>query len=750
MEVDSPADSDGKAINTNHNGTTTSFASSEARNPSHILQDGRFVHLAEPSFWEQQQFLERSIARHGLLQHDLQTDKEGVPKEEDHKDEDEDDQTAPKVHPLVLASARLQNDGINELNRVINLSTLVQTGEYFGMSNIVAETALELAATETKTSTTSSTKDKTQDASAETSKASEQKESLSESQRIHSKYILKRKFSQFQQAAKQLQQHHQSLETAIVAEHRPLQRLRQWRPHWRLVAPEHGTRAAPHAARATEIVAAHVDIYTAVSPRRSVPPLATIAWNPKYADKIPQDVAAWRERRSHQEPQQQDPISDKTPTPGSPNKKLKEEEESSKALEQTINTKSVASSAEADDGSSSLTSHWTRAVPFAIADPALGKVDTEFDPSKVAMLTLEFSLECPCSGWTTHACMDPPTRWHSKSQQDNTNSSQSPKEEDDTQVLIALQHSLFCSKMCDSIRREVASDTEEVGQVRSSASQAERSTIWLSKSETREQFLPTPGVMVRGDAGLGQGVAVIHCHEGEVMVQLDSEYTLKIKLVEANQPQQNEATTDDSSETKVDGDRSSSSATASGGHTPAQLLVLCRALMLHAQEIYHAHSLKTDAIQQAFEADQDQKPGLALIRRAPKVTSPHILQKCICLGSKMLMERRVRATLNSLKDWVASQTTSWAKPCRFLVEWLPLSALDPHAQFTVSLENTGWYADVHLTGHVLSVTSFLQQGGASGAIGHDEYRKVDFYSEQELELFLKRAILLQLKAMNNM
>jgi len=141
----------------------TTTTTTTTRPPSHILQDGTFVHLPPPSHDERIRFFERSIARHGLLQEDLQQQKTDATKEkegkaaaeEEAKQEEQDDEDTTKsaattaqqqtIHPLALASARLQASGINELNRAINLHTLVSTGEYFGLSNIV-DPALEQAA----------------------------------------------------------------------------------------------------------------------------------------------------------------------------------------------------------------------------------------------------------------------------------------------------------------------------------------------------------------------------------------------------------------------------------------------------------------------------------------------------------------------------------------------------------------------------------------------------------------------------
>mmetsp|Transcript_2398 Transcript_2398/g.5734 ORF Transcript_2398/g.5734 Transcript_2398/m.5734 type:complete len:92 (-) Transcript_2398:38-313(-) len=55
-----PTDTDTK------NGVTLSLP------PSHILEDGRLIYLPPPNAAERTRFFERSIARHGLLQADME------------------------------------------------------------------------------------------------------------------------------------------------------------------------------------------------------------------------------------------------------------------------------------------------------------------------------------------------------------------------------------------------------------------------------------------------------------------------------------------------------------------------------------------------------------------------------------------------------------------------------------------------------------------------------------------------------
>jgi hypothetical protein len=47
------------------------------------------------------------------------------------------------------------------------------------------------------------------------------------------------------------------------------------------------------------------------------------------------------------------------------------------------------------------------AEPFAIADPTLGKLDADFDPKKVTMLTLQFNIEQSSTDFCQGASLEP-------------------------------------------------------------------------------------------------------------------------------------------------------------------------------------------------------------------------------------------------------------------------------------------------------------------------------------------------------
>ena len=218
--------------------------------PSHCLEDGRFVFLPPPNAAERSNFFERSIDRHGLLQSDMTTTdqhaqkkiREGDKDRDDDKDDgitNNDDKTRVKVHPLAVASARLQSNGLNELNRAINLATLVSTGDFFSYTNVV-DPSFESDATGTMT-TNSDRKLRTNDSAEATT------------ERTEALFSLKRKRAQFEKASQVLQRHERRIWAGIQAQHVIDRRLFQLRQQWRLVAPEHGTRARLHAARTNEV-----------------------------------------------------------------------------------------------------------------------------------------------------------------------------------------------------------------------------------------------------------------------------------------------------------------------------------------------------------------------------------------------------------------------------------------------------------------------------------------------------------------
>jgi hypothetical protein len=254
--------------------------------PSHILEDGRLIYLPPPNAAERSRFFERSIARHGLLQGDMEKsdhsdDKNksktkqdvqnvlGGDQEEEQKEQPDNDKTnkkdktAPKIHPLAVASARIQSNGLNELNRAINLATLVNTGEFFSYTNVVdpsyetdATATVKAAATTTSSDKSSGDGGPTSDAAASSSSAAAAATYYSAeatAQRTEALFSLKRKRGQFEKASEVLERHEQRLWAGIQAQHVIDQRLFQLRQQWRLVAPEHGTRARLHAARTNEV-----------------------------------------------------------------------------------------------------------------------------------------------------------------------------------------------------------------------------------------------------------------------------------------------------------------------------------------------------------------------------------------------------------------------------------------------------------------------------------------------------------------
>lgn len=272
----------------------------------------------------------------------------------------------------------------------------------------------------------------------------------------------------------------------------------------------------------------------------------------------------------------------------------------------------------------------TKAEPFAIADPTLGKIDPDFDPDKVPLLTLLFEIEKPTTGFVQRASLSSTFLKPSADSSDNT------QLEPDERVIEALQHSLFCASLFESMRAEIIPPCSGlVGSLAPSQQKQQKPVAWLS-SEMEESFLPSISEMAGQDTirtGENLLLCVIHCHEGEVKVQLDDEYSLTVKLIEAGTASA-AAKSDNSSggeqSNNLNGDGSS------GSQSPSQLQTLCRTLLLHSQSLYHDHCMKT----------RTTEAKTALTRKKTSTSpSPHILQSCVGLGCTLIFERKVRKVL---------------------------------------------------------------------------------------------------------
>lgn len=731
------------------------------RPPSHILQDGTFVYLPLPSTRERIQFFERSIARHGLLQEDLRSKEPQTTQDDDddnnkknnntcdtekigsfgarndEKSDTTEDDTKPKIHPLALASAGLQSNGINELNRAINLYSLVAGGEYLGLTTIVDPSMeQQLAANDgDKTSDSNVTEKSTTTPNTTTTATSTTTNTTYdildlESQHTKANYVLKRKRIQYEQAGYSLQQHRQRLIAAVAMQSVMDARWRTMRLQWRLAAPEHGTKAVPHAVRPTRVVTVDGDVYNTTTTTttttasvhgnnskvaQKIPRYATLEWKEETNIATTQNIiSAWKVRHGL-----------------IPQKKSLESTDDAMEIDNSIERlQQEQDSNGRNDSKTDATidpSTHTRAEPFMIPDPSLGKVDADFDPSKVAMLTLQFDIEKPSTGFCQSACLEPIA------------ASQSSK--DDETMLAALQHSLFCAKLFASIRRELAPDTQEVGQIRFTGTTS-RAAVWLSVGDAGEEnFLPPPSFMIQGDpdairdnydGGVGlEPLCVVHIHEGDVKVLLDREYALRVRLVEASC---SEALAVSSHQNNNDHQNNS------GSQSPEVLLTVCRALLLHAQEEHHGFSVQNEVRNQAQQREDaaklaDLQKHNPSIRELPPNrrnnnnddASPRILQSCVSLGTKLLFERRIRKTLKSVNKWIKIQPGVPLDDPGLVIDFLALSLFDLHAQFTVSWGNV-WYMDANIVGDELTITRFEDSG---------EYRKAKFHTEQELEIYLK-------------
>eukprot|EP00536_Pseudo-nitzschia_multiseries_P007716 jgi/Psemu1/287316/fgenesh1_pg.184_\ len=804
--------------------------------PSHILEDGRLIYLPPPNDMERSRFFERSIAR--------------------HEGEEQNDTTAPRVHPLAIASARLQSNGLNELNRAINLATLVQSREFFSYTNIV-DPSFE-AQTTVSVSVPAASKPAAEGGGAKgpSEAASAASQDTSTARRTVALFSLKRKRGQFEKASRVLERHEARLWAGIRAQRVIDRRLFQLRQQWRLVAPEHGTRAKLHAARTNEVIAVDVDVYdrdrvhggnqalmggSNNKPRvglagrlaSRVPRFATIELRDDF--RLPKrydlDVGSSNdsgddsgagsgsdsdndsgngdetknknlgksednsetgtgavasssagttadagsttnkatEKTSSQDQEMKDAENDKTEDKTKSNPDDKKDESagpdakgnSDEAVMEdaatTPESKSGDPKAPVPSGGDNNTDHtedesyakkWTRAEPYAVADPTLGRVIENFDPSKIPMLNLQLDIQKSSTGFRQSACLEPMTTLSSAGgaetlvgKPSNINNNGSSHHNSDEELLISLQHSLFCANLFESMRSELDPEPTPAGgnqqQMGGSSNafsarrpkKALQSMAWLA-SESDENFVAPPSFLVGGDAGRGLApLAVVHCHEGEVKVQLDSEYQLCLKLVEANLEQTVASSSSSKHTTKAPNPKAAHGGSkngSSGSQSPPRLHAFCRALLLYAQDVYHRHSLYLHEREKKMRADEmakgDEPRGLARIKKEDAPEKARILQSCVSLGSKMLFEQRIRKAISRVSEWVRATHGE-----KLTVEWLSLSIFDLHSKFTMYCRQL--VVDGMIARDVLTVTKIDEET--------EDYRKVHFRTEKEFELYLK-------------
>jgi hypothetical protein len=229
---------------------------------------------------------------------------------------------------------------------------------------------------------------------------------MQQTHRVRAIYVLKRKHYQFRKAKSVLSRHANRLRAALVAERRPVQRMMQLRQEagWRLVAPEHGRRALPHPARPTETLAADVDVYavhdddaaaTAAAAAatagaagthhiptggrlaRRVPRYATIELKRDYS--VQDDLKSWRNSRQWNKNSDNIDNDDNDGDVDMKDAAHDDDDDSHEKEESSLDNKQTTTAQE-----QTCENSWTRAEPFAIADPTLGKLDADFDPNKVS------------------------------------------------------------------------------------------------------------------------------------------------------------------------------------------------------------------------------------------------------------------------------------------------------------------------------------------------------------------------------
>ena len=734
--------------------------------PSHIIPDGSHVYLPPASAIEKASFFAQSVANYKLIHADESQQQQQKSKEQESilgvkdvdgqqgKDADNDDEVN-NIHPLALASARLQTNGVSELSKAINLASLVQSNEYFAFSNIIdpslggashnnqqktdaAQAHVPATDIENAQHDPASVTDKNASAAYAFASTTDDDHNINEPI-LRSKFILKRKRQQFQNSTSTLRQHYKRLKVVTAAQKVLDQRYLQLRKRWKLSAPEHGSVVqAP--VRPNETVAIDVDIYNqgqgpqgqgqndnnsgngsgsgmmnsnAMEGNREGVMVSTLGkitrMVPRYATiELAEHFDVSDLLKVMKSGVKDDDDGNKNNTDaGATSTKKSGPSDTDMDVDEDADTDVEEESTPTSDTSESDISNkeTTEAKPFMVADPTLGSIDLErFDPDNVPMLTLYFQIEKSSTGFVHSVALssviqidhdenseseaEPESKDHQKEKDEvqhiiSTIIRDKVRPNSDEKVIQSLQHSLFCANVFDSIRKEVVkvnnhnanATANSISKSKSSRTgsaepgngiapqqhlQQQQQPVWLS-SEMEDNFLPPPSLMAGGDMSQKGGgfdiaaLSVIHCHEGEVKVQLNSEYALTVNLVDSKNSREMESASTNATNT------ANASASHSGSQTKEEIHVLCRLLLLHAQFVFHDHHKRSgrrdrDAADDMSESKKvDYSLGILqsatnirrnmLARKKMAEESPSILQSCVALGGKVLFERQVRLVL---------------------------------------------------------------------------------------------------------
>lgn len=750
------------ASTSNEEGSCLKFESLD-RPPSAVLEDGRFVYRNLAPI-NSASFFRRSVAKFNLIkaegeqqqnddENDIDTEKStsspiGAAEDKKIDDGDQPEPTSPTstIHPIQIASARIHTHGISELSKAINLSSLIHSNEYFGLTTVIDKTARTgnaisdtnpttgnisttvTGSTETSTASTPTTSNvqnvgnlpldrethnDSQNLDTKIIDNDQQEDQTNVEQKLRSQYILKRKQAQFESASHALHSHYKRLKVVTTTQHTIDSRLLELRKRWRLNAPNHGINVE-YPIQPTDVIAVDVDIYarrdnsydyhnvitmgsgndnkssSSVLGRiaRTVPTYATIELSNDY--DIHKHIKLYHKHHGHHRHH---------------HKHHQHGDDSNHNLTTSKNN---------DKTSTCSGGHDTVAEPFITESSSPWN---NFQRN-VPMLTLLFQIEKSSTGFKQKVCLssnieenehDIQTLKQEEPQQtptDNQNITKSiieskTKLQKDELFIQSLQHSLFCANIFDIIRKEVINEqpqqqhqtnqtlkSHSIGTstnakrkpnptIESNSISSRQQIAWLS-SEMEDSFLPPPSLMagcknddndddILNNQNSKSALAVIHCHEGEVKVQLDPEYSLTIKLVDINN-NDIEKQEEEREENDYMGSRMSS-----GSQSPEQLHILCRLLLLQAQLVYHRSRKEQnrkiqEELASLYENSEtapsiidysagmrkkgsvttSQNPGPMTQRNKllqSSISTPRILQSCVGLGKKFILERKVRKTL---------------------------------------------------------------------------------------------------------
>jgi len=600
---------------------------------SHVFADGRFMPVVTPTAKEQATVFAQEVAKAGLIQINDRHDELDAPEDSVQQKQR---QKQPLIHPIAQATGHIRGQCLGELSKAVNLAGLVLGGEYIELHHVLQNDYAEDGITDNggkrdSRSTTQTINDTFANSFVE---PSTDPQILQLDSALRANFILQRKQKNYLSCQRTLHRHATACYAATALYHYHLDRhmLLLRRNGWKMTLPLRKKMLESMSSRkrmisSRDIAALQLNIYRVdppTSPRSisslfsRVPHFATV----EIIDKAISSLSSCQKHPSTSYHRR------------SSKKRRTDMDSSVKKEEVHVHPNHETPSLPTEPMHSTTSPSYLSSI-VQIQPLTYGSTDTSISSTRHDNIcrSLVFQLEDTTNG-------------NIISQHELSHSSEildHAGHDSEDSILDTLQQSLFCAQLFESLKSEVlqftsssglATKGSNIGTATSTQSHSTTATsIWLPRGMS-DAGIPPPSLMI-GSGKVGGSVpvvienvdilprfTVIYCHEGEFKILFNSRYTLIVTLQEYSLDRCIKVT-EIANNIDVNPEY-------------RRLSLILRLLLLHSQSMYHVYRKELDEVMPPSVSDKS-------IQESP--SPPRILQSCLALGSKCIMEFEIRKNL---------------------------------------------------------------------------------------------------------